>query len=102
MGVFTDGEDFVPQEKEEIPQDKLETDVVGVFADNKIRAGLEEIPVFNVDRDSFFKNMHNDRKRLRFPSDSGAAQYLRGTQYRRPFFVSYTEADGKVYRRKVK
>jgi hypothetical protein len=64
--------------------------------------GTESLPVFNVTKDEFYQNMRNGRKRLRFKSGTNAQQYMSKTKYRRPFYISYTDSDGKIYNRKIK
>jgi hypothetical protein len=72
---------------------KVPTDVEGVFAD----AMKDNMPVFDIGKDDFYNNMKVERKRLRFKSDSSAAQYHRSTQYNRPFWLRH-----EGYLRKVK
>jgi hypothetical protein len=91
-----------PQEVTVPEPGTAETDVQGVFADDTVNHGVDKFPVFNVDKNVYMNNMHNDRKRLRFPSELPVTQYMRNTKYNRPFFVQYTEDSGKTYRRKVK
>ena len=74
----------------------VETDVADVKADGLARDGL---PIFTVSQDEFFKNMKQNRNRLRFGSDTTASQYMRKTRYRRPFWIR-DEKGG--YMRKVK
>jgi hypothetical protein len=76
----------------------IPTDVDGVFAS----ATKDGLPVFEVPKDDFYRNMKSDRKRIRFSSDTPAAQYLRGTRYNNPFFVQTTDDNGSKYLRKVK
>ena len=78
--------------------DGFDTDVDGVKAHGE-RLGL---PVFNVERDEFFQNMNYGRKRLRFRSGSAVQQYMQGTRYNRPFWISYKEENGQEFIRKVK
>ena len=74
---------------------KIETDVKGVFAD-----GLkDQLPVFDVEDDDFFKNMKSGRQRLRFKSDNPVSQYLKQTRYNKPFFIKTKNGQ---YMRKVK
>ena len=104
MGEFLDGEspgDLAAQDtrpETKTSDDGFETDVDGVRADGE-RLGL---PVFNVDRHEFYQNMNYGRKRLRFKSGSNAQQYMQGTRYNRPFWISYKSKKGQEYVRKVK
>jgi hypothetical protein len=82
--------------------DNFNTDVDGVKAD----AGYREekgvkVPVFKVTKDEFFQNSYDGRRRMRFSTDSAVSQYMRGTRYRNPFFIT-TEIDGKSYTKKIK
>jgi len=83
--------------------DTFETDVEGVRADGYIQQGTDKFPKFNVDKSSFFQNMTDGRKRLRFPSGSNAQQYMSNTKYgRNPFYISYTDDHGETYTRKIR
>jgi hypothetical protein len=72
---------------------KVQTDVIGVFADGM----KDNLPVFDVEDDDFYKNMKSDRKRMRFSSDNPVSQYLKQTRYNRSFFIK--TKDGKYMRR---
>jgi len=104
MGAFT-GSDNGPaiNQPEEIKQDDrgIPTDVENVFAQSVVKHGGVDLPVFEVDKDEFFNNMTDNRKRLRFKSGSAAQQYMSGTRHKIPFFVQ-TTVDGKTLRRKIK
>jgi hypothetical protein len=90
--------DVVGGSQEEI----FQTDVENVCADGYIQQGTNKFPKFKVTRDEFWQNQMDGRKRLRFRSGTPAQQYLSGTKYRIPFYISYQEEDGKIYTRKVK
>jgi len=78
---------------------KVKTDVPDVFADGE-KHGM---PVFNVDRESFYQNMTHGRKRLRLKSGTSGQLYMQKTQYQRPFWLSYKDPNsGEVWTRKVK
>lgn len=104
MGEFTNGEspaDIAKKDSSpetEYSDDGFDTDVDGVKANGE-RLGL---PVFNVSRDEFYQNMNYGRRRLRFSSGSNVQQYMQGTRYKRPFWISYKEENGQEYIRKVK
>jgi hypothetical protein len=113
MGAFTDGGQSQPpttqQEEPEVEKDekeqepeKFDTDVEGVKADGQVPYGSDRFPMFKVDKNDFYQNMKHGRKRLRFKTGSGAQQYMKGTKYQRPFYVSYTDSKGKTYSRKIK
>jgi hypothetical protein len=72
---------------------KVETDVPGVFAD----ATKDNMPVFDVDKDSFYSSVKADRKKIQFPGDTPVSQYNKGTNINRPFWLRH---DG--FLRKVK
>jgi len=87
----------------EMKDDELDTDVEGVRADGYVQMGTEKFPKFNVDRSSFFQNFQDGRKRLRFPSGSNVQQYMSNTKYsRNPFYVSFTDENGRTYTRKIR
>jgi len=112
MGAFTnDGGEAINKPEEEIETsadtDKDETsgfptDVPDLKADDFVQQGTEKYPVFKVDYNEFYQNMSHGRKRLRFKSGSTAQQYMAKTQYNRPFFVQFTDTDGKTYNRRIK
>lgn len=74
---------------------KVATDVKDVFADGE-KLGL---PVFDITKDDFFRNMKVDRKKLRFQTDHPVSQYMRKTRYSRPFWIRDNDSG---YVRKVK
>ena len=80
-----------PNDQEQ--QERFATDVPDVFADGE-KGGL---PVFDVSKDEFFKNMKTDRLRLRFKSGSSAQAYQKQSKYRRPFWIRNKE-DGFTYK----
>jgi hypothetical protein len=112
MGAFTDGTtpaDSAATDKGvstgtvatgETPEG-FATDVEGCRADAEVKVGTENYPVFDVDDKEFYQNMKYGRKRLRFGAESKAGTYLRGTRYKRPFFVRHTDPNGKAYIRKI-
>lgn len=77
---------------------EFQTDVEGVMSNGQ----KNNLHVFDIDKENFFKNMKDDRKRQRFGTDSAATKYLRGTKYRVPFFVRYKDENGDAFIRKVK
>ena len=91
---------------EQIP-DGIETDIVldtgeKLKSDAAIQIGSEKYPVFNVSKEDFYKNMKAERNRLRFSSGSNAQKYHSGTKYRSPFYIQFSNDDGKVYQRKIR
>jgi len=98
MGKMIDGDG--PETKiatdtavKDVP-DGIETDVEGVLA----HAEKSGMPVFDVDKESFYQNMNYGRRRLRFKSGSAAQKYMQGTKYNRPFWIRCPDG----YTRKVK
>lgn len=82
---------------------EFKTDVEGVTADDVVKKGKDEYPVFNIDKSSFFQNMDGGRKRIRMPSGSKAQQYMQKTKYNRDFYVRYKDdSSGKEYVRKIR
>jgi len=98
VGDITDKIEDVSGNKEE----ELETDVEGVSADSYVQQGSVRFPKFSVDQASFYQNMTDGRRRLRFPTDSPVQKYMQNTKYRNPFYISYTDENGKTYTRKIK
>jgi len=99
-GEFTSGR--VPTQdaedakrKVDLEPGKIETDVADVFAD-----GLKDnIPVFEVPENDFYKNMKMNRKRIRFSPDLNVSDYMRKTKYAKPFWIKVKDGD---YMRKIK
>ena len=75
------------------PDGKISTDVADCFADGE----KGELPVFDVSPDEFFRNMKQDRRRLRFDSGTTAQKYHSNTRYRRAFWIRNKE-DGYTYK----
>jgi hypothetical protein len=75
------------------PDGQVKTDVSDVFADGE-KGGL---PVFDVEPDTFFANMKQDRRRMRFKSGTTVQKYMKNTKYRRPFWVRNSK-DGYTYK----
>ena len=79
-----------------------DTDVEDVKANDVVKVGADEFPVFDCSPDEFYQNMQHGRKRLRFKQGSPASQYMGGTKYKRAFYIRTTDDSGKVYTRKIK
>ena len=98
--------DILGMDKKEEPSQKeteFKTDVADVTADDVIKRGNDEYPVFDIDKRSFHQNMEGGRRRIRFPSGSKAQQYMQKSRYNRDFYVRYKDdTDGKEYVRKIK
>lgn len=84
--------------QEEQENDELDTGVEGVKADSTYK----NTPVFDVPKEDFFKNMRLDRNKTRFSNGTKPSQFMRGTKYRKPFYVRYTDGNGKQYLNKFK
>jgi len=80
------------------PEGGVATDVEDVMANGE----REGKPVFDVEHGEFYQNMEFGRKRLRFKSGSNIQQYMQRTRYNKPFFIRYTDDNGKQYIRRVK
>ena len=109
MGEFLDNEtgDAInqPEEEEVTSSDEpaqFETDVKDVFANDVVKHGNVEFPVFKCTNSDFQNNMTDNRKRMRFQSGSSAQQYMQQTKYNKAFYVSYTDSDNNTYKRKIK
>ena len=103
MGEFTGFNDEPVQSQEPVEKPtEFNTDVPDVKAKDVVKQGNLEFPVFDCDKNEFFQNMEHGRKRLRFKSGSDVQKYMQNSKYRNPFYVRYTDDNGKVYTRKVK
>ncbi len=79
------------------------TDVEGVNADDVVKQGTEEYPVFDIPKKYFYSNMEGNRKRMRFPSGSNAQKYVQKTRNSlRPFYVRTYDDNGKSFVRKIR
>jgi hypothetical protein len=81
---------------------KFETDVPGIHADGYVEHKGIKHPKFNVTKDEFWQNQVDGRRRLRFPKTDSVSGYMRNTKYKNPFYISYTEDNGRSYTRRVK
>jgi hypothetical protein len=88
--------------KEPSAPKEFPTDVEGLTADGVVKRGKDEFPVFNVDKNSFYQNMIDGRRRIRFPTGSKAQKYIQNTKYKRDFYIRHTEDDGKAYLKKIR
>ena len=81
----------------------FETDVEGIYADDKVQYGQEEYPVFDISQEEFFSNLTSDRKKLRFKNGSKVMQYKNKTKNSlRPFYIRTTDQNGQSYTRKLR
>jgi len=79
------------------------TDVEGVTADDVVKNGKEEYPLFKVSSKEFFDNQKSDRKKIRFANNSKVGEYMRKTKNsHRPFYIKTTAPDGHTYTRKIR
>lgn len=92
--VKVDGGEVDTSDKQTEAPKGVPTDVEDVYADGT----KGDIPVFDVTPDEFNNNMKTTRRRLRFKKGSKAAEYMRKTQYNRPFWIRNSK-DG--YLRKI-
>lgn len=91
-----------PETDKEENNDGIPTDVKDVFADGIEKNGHNEFPVFKCSKNEFYSNMTDNRKKMRFKSGSTIQQYMQKTRYKRAFFISYTDDNGKTYKRRIK
>lgn len=105
MGMFDAPGEPVnkPDEVEEVEntEEGFSTDVEGVRAQDVVKQGHNEFPVFDCTENEFYQNMNHGRKRLRFKSGTAAQQYMSGTKYKKPFYIR-TTTDKGTYTRKIK
>lgn len=99
-GGFTQGEKLTgdhavttPKAPDGAEPQGVKTDVDGVYAHGEKNG----VPVFDVSSKEFYRNMKQDRKRLRFQGGTPAADYHRNSKYRRPFYVRNKE-DGYMFK----
>lgn len=85
-------------EEQEAEEKGIDSGVEGVSADDVYK----DTPVFDVDKDSFFKNLRLDRNKTRFKNGSKPSQFMKGTKYRKPFYVRHTDSNGTPYLNKIK
>lgn len=111
MGEFTGGsvdhtrnaQDDENISKSGADQGSYQTDVPDIEADDVIKKGMEEYPVFDVTPQEFFSNMSADRKKIRFKNGSKVTTYKNKTKNTgRPFYIKTTASDGKTYTRKIR
>lgn len=108
MGEFTGSNGNVDSHQAQaasdmdIRSDKFATEVPGVYADAFKQVGTERVPIFSVDQESFHQNLEHGRKRIRFPEDTAAHNYIKNAKYNKPFYISYTDPNNKeVWTRKI-
>lgn len=102
MGMFDQPGPPETQPEAEVNKDEgFATDVEGVSANDVVKQGNNEFPVFDCTEDEFYQNMQHGRKRLRFKQGSAASQYMSGTKYKRPFYIR-TTTDKGTFTRKIK
>ena len=79
------------------------TDVEGVQADDVIKKGNDEYPVFNVSQEEFWNNQKADRKKIRFKNGSKVTAYTKATRNgHRPFYIKMKDNNGQEYVRKIR
>lgn len=103
MGEFTgfDEEPVQSQEPVEKPSE-YNTDVPDVKANDVVKHGSLEFPVFDCSRDEFFQNSEYGRRRLHFNPDSSVHKYMQNSKQRIPFYIRYIDDSGKAYTKKIK
>lgn len=61
-----------------------------------------DVPVFDVDKDSFFQNMRKDWNHLEFPEDSKITKYVKSQTTRKPVYARYTDDNGEKFIKQFK
>jgi hypothetical protein len=80
-------------------QPDLTTGIEGLESDGVYK----QTPVFDVSNKEFFNNMRADRNRVRFTKSEKPNRFMRGTKYRQPFYIRYTDLNtDKKYLSKIK
>lgn len=80
----------------------------GVKCNGFYEHGIEQLPVFDVDAQTYYQNIsvegENMRKRILPPPDSNLEKYLHsGTQAsQRPFALRYTDTQGNQSMKKIR
>jgi len=78
--------------------DVIDSGVENVSADDTYKG----CPVFDVNSTEFFNNMRKDRNRMRFSNNSKPSQFMKGSKYRKPFYMAYKDKNGEKFLSKVK
>ena len=86
------------EEKQETEDNVIDSGAEGVSADD----WYKNTPVFDVNKNSFFQNMRLDRNKTRFANGTKPSQFMKGTKYRKPFYVRFTDSSGEQYLNKFK
>jgi hypothetical protein len=82
--------------------EKIKTEFEDIYADDVVRQGKNEFPVFDVSKEEFMGNGSWDRKRIRFKSGSNVQKYLQNGKYNRPFYIRWGDDSGKKWTRRIK
>lgn len=72
-----------------------------IEADAYYAKGFDKTPIFNVDHDDFYNNGTQNRQRLSFKEGTGAQKYSASSR-NSPFFIRYSDTQGKQFIRKIK
>ena len=59
-------------------------------------------PVFNISKKEFFNYLRKDRNRMRFGNNSKVSNFMKTHNYRKTFYVKYTDETGQEFLNKVK
>lgn len=79
-------------------EEQIDSGVEGINADDT----YQKLPVFDVESDNFFNNMRKDRNKMNFPDDSKVSKFMKGTDYRLPFYMRHKGPKGEMFLKKVK
>ena len=80
---------------------KFETEVPGVFADDKVQYGMEEFPMFDVSADIGLGVSDKGRRQIPFEQGSSVDNYVKNSQVNRDFYVRYNNGND-VFVKKIK
>lgn len=86
------------EEQSNLEQRGVDSGVEGVPADDT----YNNTPIFDVSQTEFFKNMKQDRNRMRFKNGSKPSQFMQYSKYRKPFYMRTDDGKGQKYLKKVK
>jgi hypothetical protein len=76
----------------------VDTGIEGVKADDLYKG----TPVFDVSQEEFFKNMRQERNKLRFKNGSAVSQFMQQSKYRKPFYIRANDSKGEKILKKFK
>ena len=63
---------------------------------------INNIPVFDVDKETVIKNVKNSWNNLDFPEDSKINKFIKSQKSRSPVYVRYTDDSGEQFVKQFK